>query len=443
MKRYIFTIVSLFLTTIFGYSASVSFVGNSKPIITEKPATSTGLNDLFVLYNLNGVSVQYKASSSSKVTWSRFSNLGGGYAEVVPSIKQGDVYTLSNLEGDMGYIVEEGSNRYYFWIVDYSKHYLDIEALNISHEQECDVMALNPVGYGDEIKYYTINGQAKELEREVKVTYNTLQWNDDAGMYNQVEVAETFAHLNETIRVPSPLCNTEFTLAGDRFLEAWGEAVSITSQYYNAIAVDAHTLANQTIRENDNEKKDEATLGGSAPVEIEFSAVCSDAVVFTEWQFATDAEFENITLRMNELVVPHVFREQGTTYVRFVASNDAGTCDFFSDTYEVFIGVSSIDCPNAFSPGASEGINDEWKVSYKSIISFECYIFNRWGIKVAEFKDPSKGWDGKHNGKYVPAGVYYYVIKAEGADGRKYNLKGDINIIKYKYSGASATAPTE
>ena len=433
----------MFLTTIFGYSASVSFVGNSKPIITEKPATSTGLNDLFVLYNLNGVSVQYKASSSSKVTWSRFSNLGGGYAEVVPSIKQGDVYTLSNLEGDMGYIVEEGTNRYYFWVVDYSKHYLDIEALNISHEQECDVMALNPVGYGDEIKYYTINGQAKELEREVKVTYNTLQWNDDAGMYNQVEVAETFAHLNETIRVPSPLCNTEFTLAGDRFLEAWGEAVSITSQYYNAIAVDAHTLANQTIRENDNEKKDEATLGGSAPVEIEFSAVCSDAVVFTEWQFATDAEFENITLRMNELVVSHVFREQGTTYVRFVASNDAGTCDFFSDTYEVFIGVSSIDCPNAFSPGASEGINDEWKVSYKSIISFECYIFNRWGIKVAEFKDPSKGWDGKHNGKYVPAGVYYYVIKAEGADGRKYNLKGDINIIKYKYSGASATAPTE
>ena len=433
----------MFLTTIFGYSASVSFVGNSKSIITEKPATSTGLNDLFVLYNLNGVSVPYKASSSSKVTWSRYSNLGGGYAEVVPIIKQGDVYTLTNLEGDMGYIIEEGTNRYYFWVVDYSKHYFDIESVNISPEQECDVTELNPVGYGDEIKYYTINGQAKELEREVKVTYNTLQWNDDAGMYNQVEVAETFAHLNETIRVPSPLCNTEFTLAGDRFLEAWGEAVSITSQYYNAIAVDAHTLANQTIRENDNEKKDEATLGGSAPVEIEFSAVCSDAVVFTEWQFATDAEFENITLRMNELVVSHVFREQGTTYVRFVASNDAGTCDYYSDTYEVFIGASSIDCPNAFSPGASEGINDEWKVSYKSIISFECYIFNRWGIKVAEFNDPSQGWDGKHNGKYVPTGVYYYVIKAEGADGRTYDLKGDINIIKYKYSGSTTTTPTE
>ena len=88
-------------------------------------------------------------------------------------------------------------------------------------------------------------------------------------------------------------------------------------------------------------------------------------------------------------------------------------------------------CPNAFSPGATPGINDEWKVVYKSIVSFECYIFNRWGEKMCEFHDPSQGWDGKYGGKVVPAGVYYYVIKAVGSDGRKYNLSGDINILGY------------
>lgn len=51
---------------------------------------------------------------------------------------------------------------------------------------------------------------------------------------------------------------------------------------------------------------------------------------------------------------------------------------------------------------------------------------------MAEFKDPAQGWDGKYNGKFVPAGVYYYVIKAEGADGVKYDLSGDINIVNYK-----------
>lgn len=107
-------------------------------------------------------------------------------------------------------------------------------------------------------------------------------------------------------------------------------------------------------------------------------------------------------------------------------------CDYYSPVYEVSIGESDIKCPNAFSPGTSEGINDLWKVSYKSIIQFECHIFNRWGIQVAHLTDPSQGWDGKYKGKLVPSGVYYYVIKARGADGKDYNLRGDINIIGYK-----------
>ncbi len=32
----------------------------------------------------------------------------------------------------------------------------------------------------------------------------------------------------------------------------------------------------------------------------------------------------------------------------------------------------------------------------------------------------------------APSGVYYYIIKATGSDGRQYNLSGDINIIGYK-----------
>jgi flagellar hook assembly protein FlgD len=40
-------------------------------------------------------------------------------------------------------------------------------------------------------------------------------------------------------------------------------------------------------------------------------------------------------------------------------------------------------------------------------------------------------WDGKApNGKAVPDGTYFYVIKAEGLDGKKYDLNGSINIFK-------------
>ena len=88
-----------------------------------------------------------------------------------------------------------------------------------------------------------------------------------------------------------------------------------------------------------------------------------------------------------------------------------------------------LKCPNAFSPGVTEGVNDEWKVSYKSIVKFKCWIFNTWGVQLCELNDPSQGWDGKYKGKVVKPGVYYYVIDAEGSEGKKYKLKGDINVV--------------
>ena len=62
-------------------------------------------------------------------------------------------------------------------------------------------------------------------------------------------------------------------------------------------------------------------------------------------------------------------------------------------------------------------------------MSFECHIFNRYGREITSFNDPAMGWDGTYKGKLVPAGVYYYVIKAKGADGKQYELSGDINIL--------------
>ncbi len=424
-------------------NATVTFIGNTQKVITEKPENSTGLNDVYVLYNTTGINVQYTAKSNN-VTWYKFSNLGGAYAEPISGIqKNGKAYTMTLSSSDMGYIIEDGTDRYYYWVVNYANHRLQLNSLSLSTEQECDMTLLETNGMGEEIKYYSINGQAKTLDRAIELTYNTLAWDEESENYNLTTKTTTFDHLSSTIYTQAPLCNTEFILSGDKFLKTWGEIESVTSPYYNTNAIEATTSAIQELREVDNEKKVETTLGGSAPVNIEFKAICTDAAIFQEWQFSTDAEFENITLRMNDPIFNYTFTEYGTIYVRFMASNSTGSCEFFSDTYEIFIGESSLDCPNAFSPGASEGVNDEWKVSYKSITQFECHIFNRWGIKVAQFNDPSQGWDGYHNGKLAPSGVYYYIIKAVGADGKKYDLKGDINIIRSKAITNPTETPTE
>lgn len=444
MKRFFLTIIIALITSNL-INASISFSGTSHKVISIKPENSTGLNHIYVLNNFNEVQMVYTATTSSPVTWYKYSNLGGGYAEVVSGVVQNGKNFSINLTGtnDMGYIIEEGTNRYYCWIVDYSKHKLQLSSLSIAPNQDCDMTELNFSGSANRITYYSINGQSKDLDREILLSYNSLNYNEVSESYEQILVEKTFPYIGATILTESPLCDTEFTLSGDKFLKQWGEEQSINSVSYNTPKVEAKTFAVQTEREIDNEQKEETALGGSAPCEIEFKAICSDAAIYKEWQMSDNSDFENINLRINEPITTYTFNEYGTTFVRFIASNATGSCDYISDTYEVFVGESRLECPNAFSPNATEGINDEWKVSYKSIISFDCQIFNRWGVKVAEFNDPSLGWDGKYNGKFVPAGVYYYVIIAEGADGKKYKLNGDINIVNYSGTTGSSTNPNE
>ena len=97
--------------------------------------------------------------------------------------------------------------------------------------------------------------------------------------------------------------------------------------------------------------------------------------------------------------------------------------------------------PNAFSPNG-DGINDVYKAKsgYQSLVEFHAYIFNRWGQKLYEWTNPADGWDGTYNGKDVKEGVYYVLVKAKGADGRKYNIKRDVNLLRgYDETAGSGT----
>ncbi len=438
MRRYMIAAVAAVFWFQPATAARVTFAGNSLPVIEEKGSAQSGLDNIFVINGLDGVTAEYRAESSgSPVNVLIYDNRGGGYATEFASVsRDGSVVTLSNLKGDCGYIVEEGTRRYYFWITDYSAHDLQLNSLRPAAEQDCDVVTLVLDGNAGIIPYYSINGRRMELSRDLKLSYSTLAYDEGSGNYAPSTAEETLESVEREIRVGQPLCDTQFMLAGDRFLEAWHDGQSVTSEMYVTGAVAQHTSAEQTSREIDNEKKGEAdgsgTLGGSAPCEIKFTAAVTDAAIFREWQVSRSPEFEPVDLTYNSLEEVMTFNEAGTTYVRFVCANADGTCESYSDTYQILVGESALDCPNAFTPDSSPGVNDIWKVSYRSITEFECHIFNRWGRQLYHFKDPSGGWDGKFGGKFVPAGVYYYVIKAKGADGKSYNLSGDINVIYHR-----------
>lgn len=443
MINRLFFAILLLVFCLASAKAQVQFIGNSKSVYTEAPNASTGLNAIYVLYETSGVSIKYTAKNvQATVNWYKFGASGGGYAEAIESIRKTGADTeLSQVIPNSGYIIEEGTDRTYFWVVDYSTYYLNMEGISFDSQQDCGTVNINVSGSGSDINYYTINGALKKLDREIQLKYNNLSWDSDKKLWQEITETESYDIFKNSISLPVPYCNTTYTLSGDKFLQYWGLEQTITSDTYCTSAVSVETTAVQESRSNTNEKKSdsETGFGGSAPITITFTAYCTDAVAHKEWQMSQDSEFKDITLRLNEEEVTQTFDEAGTYYMRFVGSNSDGSCSAESETYTITTATSSIECPNVFSPQSSEGVNDEWKVSYKSIVEFKCWIFNKWGLKMCEFSDPSQGWDGKYKGKYVKSGVYYYVIQARGADGQSYNLKGDINIINYSNKSSSTS----
>lgn len=423
------TIAALAAVAALSAQAQLSFSGNTLPAITAEAERASGIEAIYVLNGTAGVTISYTASSSS-VTWNRYGAPGTPMTEVGNVVRNGNTYTITADSGDTGYVISDGTNQHYFWVTDYSGHQFDITGVDISPESACDRTVLNISGHGDAIRYYSISGRGFDLSREIKIEWNTLQYNSDQQTWQQIRQTENMTYLHNVTGVIAPVCDTDFTVTGDRFLEAWGMGLSVSSPSYTAIAVSAETSAEQEERDNSNEKNPGTDgLGGSAPAVITFTAQPTDAVVFREWQFSRTEGFEDVDRRFSQDELTYTFEEEGTIYVRYQCSDAGGKCFYESETYTVSIGASDIQCPNAFSPNG-DGRNDEWKVSYQSIVSFECHIFNRWGQKMCSFTNPADGWDGKYKGKTVPTGVYFYVIKAKGADGKDYKLSGDINILQ-------------
>lgn len=414
------------------------WTGNSSAALEVEVSSASGLDGVYVLDGLDGVSVSVLADGAQApaVRWYRYSSLGGGYAEELQDIKtDGASSVLTKVESDMGYIVEfPDGHRECFWVIDYARHPFSLTSIAPSAERDCGRVALDVIGMGEEMAYYGINGRRFVIDREIRLSYQTLTPDNESVSFRQTEAEVGFQSLSSVLYAPAPFCATDFTLSGDRFLRAWGREAELTSSSVEPYAVSAVSKITQTERSADNEVAQDpsgASFGGSAPCELEFEAAVTDGALFHEWQFSRYPDFDDVNLRMQELNFSYTFNDEGITYLRLVCANADGSCEYTGEVCTVSIGASMLKCPNAFSPNG-DGVNDEWKVSYSSLVSFECHIFDRYGRKMTSFTDPSLGWDGKYKGKPVPAGAYFYVIKAKGADGRKYELSGDINIVNYK-----------
>lgn len=195
-----------------------------------------------------------------------------------------------------------------------------------------------------------------------------------------------------------------------------------------------------TYTTDDGEEESE-DYSGNAPLPGVFRANPENVGEYTasyEWRFTLEGE-ESPYLTRYEEDTEYTFTQAGThnivLYATFVNGTDtiAYTEEYWAERgpLRVSISESQLEMPNAFSPNG-DGINDIYKAksNYQSIVEFHAYIFNRWGQKLYEWNDPAGGWDGKYKGKDVAQGVYFVLVKARGADGREFNIKRDVNLLR-------------
>ena len=178
------------------------------------------------------------------------------------------------------------------------------------------------------------------------------------------------------------------------------------------------------------------TISAQAPLTVRFESTPENTEGYTmnyRWTITKEGKTDPDIVRYEERM-ELTFTESGAHLVEFTYSytDSEGYLINAEETYRftVTIEESKLDFPNAFSPNGKEP-NDVFRAkTYKSIVEFEATIFNRWGQKIYSWNDPAGGWDGTYNGRDVKQGVYYLLVKAKGADGRVYNIRRDVNLLR-------------
>jgi gliding motility-associated-like protein len=404
--------------------------------------------EVYFVYGMDNVQISYTSGSSSH-QWYRYkTRVDFENPESVASVRNGNTSTVTNVEEGYGYYVNDrGAMNYYVWVLDYSKYENDFRSLNISTNiDECFAIRLTGDVTIPEIVYYTDAGVRTAIEKEFSVSYNTLEWNGADNFISKT--VDTIIDPFNTSLQPPPLTDTYITLRGDLFARHFGVEKEISTSYYQpkAIAVYADTLTEPSPWKGSSGDSGEDLL---APATITFRAYANTPVasrflwkIFKSDSTNTTGQADPIVSFTSETLT-YTFDRHGKYTVTLEVSDRTGSCVNNEISFNISITETEMIVPNAFSPGTTPGINDIFRVSYKSVVKFQGWVINRWGNELFYWNDPSQGWDGKYRGKYVPPGAYYYIIEYVGTDGKKRVKKGDINVFRGKDSKEQSGSTVE
>ncbi|MBO5012961.1 MAG: gliding motility-associated C-terminal domain-containing protein [Paludibacteraceae bacterium] len=323
-----------------------------------------------------------------------------------------------------GYMVKVGAERDVFWVFDYEQLRPTISL--IEAELDCERTMLHLEGELPKISYTRLSGKQMTYPRNCHVEYMSAAWSEDTEMWvDSVAIEEL--KLEQEMTVAAPPVATDYAIS-DMLAEQLGVAAdTLRSPVYQPVALKAHPVTITTTRGKQGEMSNEVNrpyspddvLNMSAPLEVLFKANGLNAEYY-QWKLYKGS---SLMLTRSDAEHRYTFTDKGN--YRAVVAISNSNCQLDSVEFTISISESMVVVPNVFTPNG-DGTNDEFRVVYRSLKEFHCWVYNRWGHLVYEWSDPAKGWDGTIGGRPAVEGAYFYVIRALGTDAdenAKYTIK--------------------
>lgn len=162
-------------------------------------------------------------------------------------------------------------------------------------------------------------------------------------------------------------------------------------------------------------------LGSSIQLNTSLSAFAMSDSVQYSWS-------PNAGLSCTDCANPTVNSfEENNEYKLTVTYN--GVCKVEATAKVTVAGNPAPFIPNAFSPNG-DGNNDVFMVFGKNLVSVDMKIFNRWGELVFSSDNQFNGWDGTYKGELQNTNVFVYQVSATFLDGRTFDSKGTVTLIR-------------
>lgn len=361
----------------------------------------TDIDSVFIFCGGTGNLTAYIEGNSGPFSfdWRKYNSTTNLYEPYASG--NGSTHTISNLSGG-GYqvqITNGGSVNETFraWVF-INVPMVSASILNIL----CGQIAFSgEAGAAVFIYYDPTNGQSVQLPNN-----RTFLWSSNTGAV-----------------IPNPTTNLEPITYLPPVVDTWYK-LTVTDSYgcQSGDSVLYETI--ETKAEFEFEPNE-----GPSPLTVSFTNKSINAAQFN-WYFdynTTGATGIPESLMENP---EHEYEIPGVYVAALRTFSPQGCTDLFVAIDPINVSPSLLEVPNVFTPN-QDGYNDLFIVQHSSLKNFHGIVLNRAGQKVFEWRDPARGWDGKlQGGNDATPGAYYYIIRAEGWDGRKYDLKGTFYLFR-------------